>query len=101
MPGFYPWRSPFTSRVCKAQTVDCIVTDFTLPDMSSFELLPDVNPLKAFRRGYDYPYAVCHFYSYRPCSTEWGSGLLNETVDSGEDLTNVIQNAITSKATTS
>ena len=33
----------------KAQKVDCIVTDFTLPDMSSFELLSDVNliPLRA------------------------------------------------------
>ena len=31
-------------ELCKAQKVDCIVTDFTLPDMSSFELLSDVNP---------------------------------------------------------
>lgn len=84
-------------ELCKAQKVDCIVTDFTLPDMSSFELLSNVNPAEGVSAM-----AMIILARYAiPALADLGrrngiQAFLMKRLTSGEDLTSVIQNAIAS-----
>ena len=79
----------------KSQKIDCIVTEYNLPDMGPFQLLFEVNPVE------DIPaialiilarYAVPAFTRL---VRQYGiHAFLIKRLTSGEELTNVIQNAV-------
>ena len=78
-----------------AQKVDCIVTDFTLPDMSSFELLTDVNPVEGVSGMAMIILARYAIPAVTDLARRYGiQAFLMKRLTSGEDLTNVIQNAL-------
>ncbi len=84
-------------ELCKAQKVDCIVTDFTLPDMSSFELLSDVNPAEGVSAMAMIILARYAIPALADLARRNGiQAFLMKRLTSGEDLTSVIQNAIAS-----
>ena len=77
--------------------IDCIVTDFTLPDMSSFELLSDVNPAEGVSAMAMIILARYAIPALADLARRNGiQAFLMKRLTSGEDLTSVIQNAIAS-----
>jgi DNA-binding NarL/FixJ family response regulator len=79
----------------RSQKIDCIVTDYNLPDMSSFQLLFDVNPAEGVPEMAIIVLARYAIPKIADLAKRYGAhSFLMKRLTSGEELTNVIQKAI-------